>query len=93
MPPFSSASWCDISKDPSKDPSGQPALRPFQDDDEFKAGVSSIFHHVDPVLGGYFDTMRSENLLDLVNRKNKAPGGYCTSFPVARRPSPRAGAP
>jgi oligoendopeptidase F len=68
------------------DPSGQPALRPFQDDDEFKAGVSSIFHHVDPVLGGYFDTMRSENLLDLVNRKNKAPGGYCTSFPVARRP-------
>lgn len=68
------------------DPTGQPALRPFQDDDEFRAGVSSIFHHVDPVLGGYFDTMRSEGLLDLVNRKNKAPGGYCTSFPVARRP-------
>lgn len=68
------------------DPTGAPALRPFKNDDEFKAGVSSIFHRVDPVLGGYFDTMRSEGLLDLVNRKNKAPGGYCTSFPVARRP-------
>ncbi len=68
------------------DPSGLPALRPFQNADEFKAGVSSIFHHVDPVLGDYFDVMRNEGLLDLENRKNKAPGGYCTSFPVARRP-------
>ncbi|MRR51962.1 MAG: M3 family oligoendopeptidase, partial [Rhodocyclaceae bacterium] len=68
------------------DPSGLPALRPFQNADEFKAGVSSIFHRVDPVLGGYFDVMRNESLLDLENRKNKAPGGYCTSFPVARRP-------
>ncbi len=68
------------------DPSGQPPLRPFKDDAEFKAGVSSIFHQVDPVLGGYFDTMRNEGLLDLENRKNKAPGGYCTGYPMARRP-------
>lgn len=68
------------------DPSGQPPLRPFKDDAEFKAGVSSIFHQVDPVLGRYFDTMRNEGLLDLENRKNKAPGGYCTGYPMARRP-------
>ena len=68
------------------DPSGLPPLRPFKDDAEFKAGVSSIFHQVDPVLGGYFDTMRNEGLLDLENRKNKAPGGYCTGYPMARRP-------
>ncbi len=30
--------------------------------------------------------MRAEGLLDLDNRKGKAPGGYCTDFPVARRP-------
>lgn len=68
------------------DPAGLPPLRPFKNDAEFKDGVSSIFHKVDPVLGGYFDTMREEGLLDLENRKNKAPGGYTTSFPVAKRP-------
>ncbi|GAP12385.1 oligoendopeptidase, M3 family [Longilinea arvoryzae] len=68
------------------DPTNLPPLRPFKSDDEFKTGVSSIFHKVDPVLGGYFDTMRKEGLLDLENRKNKAPGGYTTSFPVAKRP-------
>jgi oligoendopeptidase F len=30
--------------------------------------------------------MVRENLLDLDNRKNKAPGGYCTSFSLARKP-------
>jgi oligoendopeptidase F len=30
--------------------------------------------------------MRNEDLLDLENRKNKAPGGYTTHFDVTRRP-------
>ena len=30
--------------------------------------------------------MRREKLLDLGNRKGKAPGGYCTQFQVAKRP-------
>jgi oligoendopeptidase F len=30
--------------------------------------------------------MIDEGLLDLENRKNKAPGGYCTMFPVSNRP-------
>lgn len=68
------------------DLTGLPALRPFQSDDEFKSKTAAIFHQVDPVLGGYFDTMRNEGLLDLENRKNKAPGGYTTNFDVARRP-------
>lgn len=68
------------------DPSGLPALRPFRNDAEFKSVTSAIFHKVDPVLGGYFDTMREEGLLDLENRKNKAPGGYTIAFPAARRP-------
>ena len=30
--------------------------------------------------------MVREDLLDLENRKNKAPGGYCTDFPASSRP-------
>ena len=41
---------------------------------------------VDPELGGYFDTMNSEGLLDLDNREGKAPGGYAEYFLNARRP-------
>jgi oligoendopeptidase F len=41
---------------------------------------------VDPQLGERFQTMIDEGLLDLDNRKNKAPGAYCTMFPVSNRP-------
>jgi oligoendopeptidase F len=68
------------------DPLGRTPLAPFQDVERLLAGASAIFHRVDPVLGGHFDTMIDERLLDLENRKNKAPGGYCTEFPAARRP-------
>ena len=51
-----------------------------------KQGVETIFRRVDPTFGGYFSTLRAEELLDLDNRKGKAPGGYCTSFPVSKRP-------
>ena len=30
--------------------------------------------------------MRKEGLLDLDNHKGKAPGAYCTAFPVLKRP-------
>jgi len=68
------------------DPLGRPGLRPFDSVEAFEQGISAIFHHIDPVLGERFDIMRREHLLDLDNRKNKAPGGYCTSFAVARKP-------
>jgi oligoendopeptidase F len=63
-----------------------PTLKPFASIDELKQGVSTIFHHVDPLLGRYFDTMLAEGLTDLANRKNKAPGAYCTSFTSIRKP-------
>ncbi len=68
------------------DPLGRPPLRPFQEVTEFETKTSAIFHHVDPQLGAHFDTMRREGLLDLDNRKHKAPGGYCTTFESVRRP-------
>lgn len=68
------------------DPFGRPPLRPFQDVAELTPGVGRIFHRVDPQLGAYFDRMVENNLLDLENRVNKAPGGYCTDFSLTRQP-------
>jgi oligoendopeptidase F len=71
--------------DTEVDPNGAP-LKPYQTAQEFEDKAESIFKCVDPQLGDYFRVMRDEGLLDLDNRKGKAPGGYCTSFAVARRP-------
>ncbi len=61
-------------------------LRPYQNDAELIEKCAAIFRDVDAELGAYFDTMRAESLLDLPNRKNKAPGGYCTTFENVKRP-------
>lgn len=68
------------------DPLNRPPLKPFSDVADLEAKAEAIFNHVDPELGGYFRTMREEKLLDLANRKGKAPGGYQTSFPLSKRP-------
>ncbi len=68
------------------DPLGLPPLKPFETIDELNEKTSAIFHQVDPKLGDYFDVMRQKGLLDLDNRKDKAPGGYCTDFPVTGQP-------
>ena len=65
---------------------GLPPLEPFSTAEELVDKGSNIFHSVDPELGGYFDTMNSEGLLDLDNRAGKAPGGYAEYFLNARRP-------
>lgn len=61
-------------------------LAPFSDVSELSAGCSRVVRRVSPVLGGYFETMARDGLLELGNRKNKAPGGYCTNFPAQKRP-------
>lgn len=63
-----------------------PVLEAFETEDEFTSRVSGIYRKLDPVLGEYFDLMREENLLDLVNRQGKGPGAFCTSFPTQKRP-------
>ncbi len=63
-----------------------PVLKPFKTIDELKSKVSTIFHKLDPVLGGYFDTLLAGGLSDLENRKNKAPGAFCTSYTSIRKP-------
>ncbi len=65
---------------------GRAPLKPFATVSELQDGVLSIFRQVDPALGSYFQTMVSDGLLDLDNRKNKAPGGYCTDYAALKRP-------
>jgi oligoendopeptidase F len=61
-------------------------IRPFKTIEQLNAGTKSIFDKVDPELGRRYQIMIDEGLLDLENRKGKAPGGYCTIFPVSHRP-------
>lgn len=72
--------------DLSVDTMGRPPLVPFHDVDALQTAAAAIFNKVDPALGAYFETMVREKLLDLDNRKNKAPGGYCTEYAAAQRP-------
>ena len=65
---------------------GLPPLRPFQNVEDLERGVAIIFQRVDPQLRAYYEVMRREGLLDLGNRKSKAPGGYTTEFTLAHRP-------
>jgi oligoendopeptidase F len=68
------------------DPYRAAPLRPFQTVDEFTGKARRVFDEVDPVLGGQFQTMIDERLLDLDSRKGKAPGGYCETLHFRGRP-------
>ena len=68
------------------DPLNRLPLRPYQTIAELIAKAGAIFQQVDPRLGQYFQIMARDGLLDLDNRKNKAPGGYCTDFAAVRQP-------
>jgi oligoendopeptidase F len=65
---------------------GKKQLEPFKTIEEFQQKTATIFEQVDPQLGKYFRSMLEEKAMDLDNRKNKAPGAYCTSFDVIRKP-------
>jgi oligoendopeptidase F len=68
------------------DPLGREPLRPFTDATELAAKTRKIFDEVDPELGAQFAFMQRRKLLDLDNRKGKAPGGYQTTLEDDRLP-------
>ena len=72
--------------DTQVDPLGGAPLRPFETGDELTERSARVFDHVDAELGGYVRRMRDEGLLDLENRKGKAPGGYCATLSRRRLP-------
>jgi oligoendopeptidase F len=72
--------------DSNVDPKGRPALKPYAKVGDLISHASSVFGHVDPEFRTYFQTMADAGLLDLENRKGKAPGGFCDSLPVRKLP-------
>jgi oligoendopeptidase F len=72
--------------DLSVDPAGRPPLRPFVNVEEMADRTQVVLDRLDPELGGQFREMGRLRLLDLGNRKGKAPGGYQSSLPEARLP-------
>jgi oligoendopeptidase F len=72
--------------DTAVDPLGRAPLAPFADVAKLAEGTETIFRQIDPELGAQFAFLRAEGLLDLANRKGKAPGGYQTTFEDLRLP-------
>jgi oligoendopeptidase F len=68
------------------DPRNRPPLKPFADVSEMVARTQRIFDRLDSGLAGGFRGMQEQRLLDLDNRKGKAPGGYQSTLPEARVP-------
>ena len=72
--------------DLSVDTFNRDPLTPFEDAAELEEKCHNIFNAVDNDLGKHFSIMREQKLLDLANRKGKAPGGYCTEYYYRRLP-------
>lgn len=72
--------------DVAVDPLNRPPLRPFEQVDEMVSRTQKVFNQLDEPLGAGFKQMRALRLLDLDNRKGKAPGGYQNTLAEARLP-------
>ncbi len=68
------------------DPLNRPPLRPFEKVEEMVTRTREIFDRLDGELAGGFGRMQNLHLLDLANRKGKAPGGYQSTLAEARLP-------
>ena len=72
--------------DLTSDPEGRPALKPFDDVATFIERTGGVFANVDPDFRTYYERMADAHLLDLDNRKGKAPGGYCQTLAFRKMP-------
>src|ERR1039457_3762468 len=68
------------------DPQRRAPLNPFAEVGEMVASTQKIFNHLDAELAAGFQQMQDLKLLDLDNRKGKAPGGYQSTLSEARVP-------
>jgi oligoendopeptidase F len=68
------------------DPQNRPPLKPFGQVGEMVSRTQKIFDRLDGELGDGFRQMQDLRLLDLDNRKGKAPGGYQQTLAEARVP-------
>ncbi|CAB4244410.1 Oligoendopeptidase F [Methylacidimicrobium sp. AP8] len=65
---------------------GKPPLRPFRTSAELLEKTERVICALDKPLGALFRQMRQDGLVDLENRKGKAPGGYQSTLAEARQP-------
>ncbi|MGN6555604.1 MAG: M3 family oligoendopeptidase [Verrucomicrobiota bacterium] len=72
--------------DLSVDPLNRPPLKPFAGVDQMISRTQTIFNQLDRELAGGFQKMQDLRLLDLDNRKGKAPGGYQSTLAESRLP-------
>jgi oligoendopeptidase F len=72
--------------DIATDPQGHPPLKPFEEVPQLIRRTQAIFNQLDSELASWFQSMQNLDLLDLANRKDKAPGGYQDSLAEARMP-------
>ncbi len=72
--------------DLSVDPLNRPPLKPFALVDEMVSRTQKIFNSLDGELARGFKQMDELKLLDLDNRKGKAPGGYQSTLAESRLP-------
>jgi oligoendopeptidase F len=68
------------------DPDHRPPLHPFAESSELLEKCHHIFSKLHPRFGDYFQVLRKQQLVDLDNRKGKAPGGYQSTLSEARVP-------
>jgi oligoendopeptidase F len=68
------------------DPQNRAPLKPFAEVGEMVSRTQKIFNHLDAELAINFRQMQDLKLLDLDNRKGKAPGGYQSTLNEARVP-------
>src|SRR6202007_1955431 len=68
------------------DPTNMPPLRPFEKVETMVERTQAIIDRIDPGLAAGFKQMDDRKLLDLGNRKGKAPGGYQSTLAEARLP-------
>jgi oligoendopeptidase F len=68
------------------DPQNRAPLKPFAEVGEMVSRTQKIFNHLDGELAAGFRQMQDLKLLDLDNRKGKAPGGYQSTLSEARVP-------
>src|SRR5690349_1504335 len=72
--------------DSEVDPLNRAPLKPFPSVNEMTERTQNIFNQLDATLAGGFRMMQDLRLLDLENRKGKAPGGYQSTLNEARLP-------
>jgi oligoendopeptidase F len=68
------------------DAEGRERLRPFADVAMLREHAGAVLGQVDPAFSARYEAMEEAGTLDLENRKDKAPGGYCAPLAWSRVP-------